>query len=100
MKSVPQHAIVLQHPRSPVVFDPREPPHPDAIADDASVIRSLRAANAELHEAVRLLTHPPLSDEFQALETQEVLERLAARIGWKRVAIIARNLAHVNGEGI
>lgn len=43
--------------------------------------------------------YEPLTDEqLQVLDTQDALERLAARIGWRRLATICRNLAHFNGE--
>lgn len=57
------------------MFDPREPPPPPQ------------------HDM-------PTDNELQVLDAQEVLERLAARIGWKRVATLARNLAHINGEQV
>jgi hypothetical protein len=96
----PHRAIVYQHPRSPVVFDPREPPHPDEEASDASVIRALQAANRELQQSIRELARQSPESPFEVLDASEALGRIAARIGWKRLAIIVRNLAHVDGEEV
>lgn len=90
-------SLILQHPRSPVQFDPRDPP---VLADDASVIRAQAATITELQQAIRQMTRTPPSDEFQALETQEALERIAARIGWPRLATIFRFVAARNGEDV
>src|SRR5678815_674686 len=61
MKSLPQHAIVLQHPRSPVVFDPRDPPvHDVEPSSPDSVIRAQADTIAALQKVVRDLTKTPL----------------------------------------
>lgn len=43
---------------------------------------------------------PPTENQLAVLDTQDALERLAARIGWKRLAIICRNLADINEGAI
>ena len=86
------------------MFDPPEPMPPDTDLERlASVNRAQKAALAEKDEVIRTLLHsqPARSDDpIDVLSTQEALERIAAVIGWKRLAIIVRNLAFIEGETV
>jgi hypothetical protein len=68
-------AIILAHPRSPVVFDPREPPHPPQY-------------------------DMPTEEQWQRLEGIDATRRLCEQYGYARVARWVRNLAALDGRAL
>jgi hypothetical protein len=94
-------AMILQHPRSPVVFDPRHQPMSEDATDRLSRMGQPDVDPAPQHAATVLLSYDqPTDSQLEVLDTQDALERIAARIGWPRLATIVRYVAALNGEDV
>lgn len=84
--SIPRPATVLQHPSAPVHFDVR------AVA--ARCVAEYKAAHAEPE------FDPPTPEQFETLDTVEVLHRLCEQLGAKRVQHLLVFVAAARGEAL